>query len=260
MIDYALPPLVAVLAWWLGTGVAMWLGGLPRNTFRVTLGAATVLAVAALVCIGRNVESASVASAYAGFFCAVLVWGWHELTFLTGWLTGPRRQACSAPAHGPTRLREAVLTILWHEGAIVATLVLIAGLSWQAVNPVALATFTLLWVMRLSAKLNLFLGVRNLGEQFLPAPLTHLPSYFRRRAMNVLLPLVLVVGGVVAAALIVAAPSLPPGARTANLLLASLLVLALAEHLLMVLPWQGTALWRWAMRRHAAAGAAGGLR
>ncbi len=253
MIEYALPPLVAVLAWWLGTSVVMVLDGLPRDTFRFTLGIATLLAAAALVCISRSALQTSHAAAYAGFVCAVLVWGWHELTFLTGWLTGPRRSACSAPLHEPTRLREAVLAILWHELAILGMLGLIAAITWNAVNQVALATFTLLWVMRLSAKLNLFLGVRNLGEQFLPPHLTYLPSYFRRRAMNALLPLVLLAAGAVVVALIREAPSLQGGARTANLLLASMLVLALAEHLLMVLPWQGTALWRWALRRQAAA-------
>lgn len=250
-MDYALPPLVAVLAWWLGTGIVMLLDGLPRDTFRVTLGSATLLAVAALVCIARTAGQGTEGAAYAGFVCAVLVWGWHELTFLTGWLTGPRRAPCSAPGHGPTRLREAVQVILWHELALLATLALIATITWNGGNHVAVATFALLWAMRLSAKLNLFLGVRNLGEQFLPEHLAFLPSYFRRRAMNVLLPLVLLAGTAAVVALVAAAMELQGGARATRLLLASMLTLALFEHVLMVLPWQGTALWRWAMRRPA---------
>jgi len=248
-MDYLLPPLAAVLAWWLGTSVVMFLDGLPRATFRLTLAFATLLAAGALVCITRNADQLSNEAAYAGFVCAVVVWGWHELTFLTGWLTGPRRSGCSAPLHGPTRLREAVLAILWHELAIIAVLAFIAWLTWNAPNRIALATFALLWVMRLSAKLNLFLGVRNLGEQFLPPHLTYLPSYFRRRPMNALLPVVLAVSVAVVVALIHGATGLQGGPRTANLLLASLLLLAVGEHLLMVLPWQGTALWRWAMKR-----------
>lgn len=251
MIEYGLPPLVALLAWWLGTGIVMLLDGLPRDTFRLTLGIATLLAGAALVCITRSSTQAGEGAAYAGFVCAVLVWGWHELTFLTGWLTGPRRAPCSAPAHGPTRLREAVQVILWHELALLATLALIAALTWNGGNQVAVATFALLWAMRLSAKLNLFLGVRNLGEQFLPDHLAFLPSYFRRRALNALLPLVLVAGTAAVVALVAAAMALPGGERATRLLLASMLTLALFEHLLMVLPWQGTALWRWAMRRPA---------
>jgi putative photosynthetic complex assembly protein 2 len=248
-MDYLLPPLAAVLAWWFGTGVVMFLDGLPRATFRLTLAFATLLAAGALVCIARGAGHLSNEAAYAGFVCAVVVWGWHELTFLTGWLTGPRRGECSNPSHAPTRLREAVLAILWHELAIIGSLVFIAWLTWEAPNRIALATFALLWVMRLSAKFNLFLGVRNLGEQFLPPHLTYLPSYFQRRPMNALLPLVLVAATAVVVVLVHGAAGLQGGPRTANLLLASMLALAVAEHLLMVLPWQGTALWRWAKQR-----------
>ncbi|WP_163591818.1 DUF3623 family protein, partial [Klebsiella pneumoniae] len=45
-----------------------------------------------------------------------------------------------------------------------------------------------LWLMRLSAKLNVFLGVRNLNEQFLPEHLRYMHSYFRQRSSNALFP------------------------------------------------------------------------
>lgn len=256
MTDYALPPVVAVLVWWLGTGGVMLLDRLPRDSWRYTLGIATLVAGAALVCIARSAANTTLAGAYAGFVCAVVVWGWHELTFLAGWITGPRRVACSRPAHGPTRLREAVQAILWHELGLLASLALIAMITSGQPNPVALWTFGLLWLMRLSAKLNLFLGVRNWGEQFLPPQLAYLPSYFRRRSLNALLPLVLVAGSVALAGIVQAALNTQGGPRAALLLVASMGVLALAEHLLMVLPVQSTALWRWAMRRHAQAMAA----
>lgn len=256
MIEFALPPVVAVLVWWLGTGGVMLLDRLPRDTWRYTLGFATLVAAAALVCIARSAANTTLAGAYAGFVCAVVVWGWHELTFLAGWITGPRRVACSRPTHGPTRLRESVQAILWHELGLLASLALIALLTLGQPNPVALWTFGLLWLMRLSAKLNLFLGVRNWGEQFLPPQLAYLPSYFKRRSLNALLPLVLVAGSVALAGIVQAALNTQGGPRAALLLVASMGVLALAEHLLMVLPVQSTALWRWAMRRHAQAMAA----
>ena len=248
-VDYALPPLVAVLVWWLGTGIVMLLDGLPRTTFRLSLAASTLIAAGALVCIAHSAGDASAAGAYAGFTCAVLVWAWHELAFLTGWLTGPRQRSCSAPTHGPTRFREAVQTILWHELALIAMGLLIAALTWRGVNQVAALTFALLWIMRLSAKLNLFLGVRNHGEEFLPPHLGYLGSYFRHRRMNPLLPVSLIAGSGVAALLINAAlQTESAGLRTGSLLLASLLVLALVEHLMMVLPLSPAALWRWALR------------
>jgi putative photosynthetic complex assembly protein 2 len=256
MMDFVLPPVVAVLVWWLGTGGVMLLDRLPRDSWRYTLGTATTVVAAALVCIARSADNTTTAGAYAGFVCAVVAWGWHELTFLAGWITGPRRSGCSEPSHWPTRLRESVQAILWHEIGILLMLALIAALTWNRANPVALWTFGLLWTMRLSAKLNLFLGVRNWGEQFLPPQLAYLPSYFHRRSLNALLPVVLVVGTAVLAWLFHLAADSQGGQRAALLLVASMGVLAIAEHLLMVLPLQSTALWRWAMRRHAQAMAA----
>jgi putative photosynthetic complex assembly protein 2 len=256
VIDFALPPVVAVLVWWLGTGGVMLLDRLPRDSWRITLGVATLIAAAAMLCIVRSADNTTPAGAYAGFVCAVVVWGWHELTFLAGWITGPRRRACSQPTHWPTRLRESVQAILWHEIGLLAVLGVIASLTWNRPNPVALWTFGLLWAMRLSAKLNLFLGVRNWGEQFLPPHLAYLPSYFKRRSLNVLLPVVVVAGTAGLAWMVHVSVDSSDGARAALLLVASMGVLAIAEHLLMVLPLQSTALWRWAMRRHAEAMAA----
>lgn len=247
-MDFVLPPLFALFVWWFGTGVVMLLDGLPRTTFRWSLASSTAIAAAALLCISKSAHNTDVAGAYAAFTCAVLVWGWHELAFLTGWLTGPRKRECSAPAHGPTRFGEAVQTILWHELALVAMGMLIAALVWGGANPVALQTFLLLWIMRLSAKFNLFLGVRNRGEEFLPPHLLYLGSYFRRRSINALLPLSVVVGAAVAAAIVAAAIETQGATRAGLMLVASMLVLALVEHLLMVTPLQGTPLWRWALR------------
>jgi putative photosynthetic complex assembly protein 2 len=247
-MDYLLPPLFALFVWWFGTGVVMLLDALPRSASRLSLWISSVIALAALICISRTAHHTSVAGAYAGFGCAVLVWGWHELAFLSGWLTGPRRGPCSAPLHGPTRFNEAVQAILWHELAIIATCLAIAALTWGAPNQVATWTFGLLWVMRLSAKLNLFLGVRNRGEEFLPPHLVYIGSYFRHRPINPLLPTSLLAGAAFAALLIDALIDASGAQRVALLLVTSMLLLALLEHLLMVTPLPATALWRWALR------------
>jgi putative photosynthetic complex assembly protein 2 len=248
LLDFVLPPLVALLIWWLGTGIVVLLDSLPRDTFRWSLGISSLIAGGALVCIAQSAHNTTAAGAYAAFTCAVLVWGWHELAFLTGWLTGPRKRACSAPAHGPTRFNEAVQAILWHELAIIAMGLGIAALTWGGANQVATWTFALLWVMRLSAKLNLFLGVRNLGEEFLPPHLLYLGSYFRRRRMNALLPLSVLAAAGVTAALVAEALLAPGATRTGLLLVASLLALATLEHLMMVVPIPPSVLWRWALR------------
>jgi putative photosynthetic complex assembly protein 2 len=79
----------------------------------------------------------------------------------------------------------------------------------------------------------------------------YLGSYFRRRRINALLPLSLLAGGAVAVALIAAALDAGGAERVGLLLVSSMLVLALLEHLLMVTPLPPTALWRWALRHPA---------
>ncbi len=190
------------------------------------------------------------AGAYCAFTCALLVWGWHELSFLTGWVTGPRQRAADPGVRGWPRFVQAVAAILWHELAILASGALIAAITWDAANTVGMATFAVLWVMRISAKLNVFLGVRNLSIEFLPPHLAYLASFFRKRAMNLLFPLSISASTVVAAWMVLEALDAAPGGAFAagQLLVVTLLVLAILEHWLMVLPFNPTALWRWAMR------------
>ena len=253
MIDYALPALVALLVWWAGTGAVLLLVRLPRRSAAVTFTGASVLAVGALACIGHTAHDRSVEAAYGGFVCAMVLWGWHELAFLSGWVTGPRREDGTPGARGWRRLSEAVQVLLWHELALLLTLVALWAWIGGRANPVAAWTFTLLYAMRVSAKLNLYLGVRNLALDFLPERLGYLGSYFRRRRFNALMPWSLALGGVCVLWILGDVGLAQPGARAARLLLASTLALALVEHLMMILPLQPSLLWRWALKREAVA-------
>lgn len=241
----------AVFMWWFCTGIVLLLDNLPRTTFRWSLFLSSALGVTALFGLAHTAGQDSLAGAYCAFTCALLVWGWHELTFLTGWITGPRRTPLRAGTEGWPRFRAAVGAILWHELAILAVGAAIVAITWGQANQVGTLTFVLLWVMRVSAKFNLFLGVRNLSEEFLPAHLAYMGSYFRRRPMNALLPWS-VIGGIVWVTLLVIdvqAPGTSPAAVVGTTLVATLLVMAVVEHLLLVAPLPSTALWRWAMRR-----------
>lgn len=253
MTDYALPALAAVLLWWAGTGAVLLLDRLPRDTSGWTFVAASLFTLAALWCIGHTASDASVSAAYAGFTCAVVFWGWHELAFLSGWLTGPRQRAATPGSGSWRRLSEAIQVLLWHELALIASGVALWWWLAGSVNPVAAWTFTLLYAMRVSAKLNLYLGVRNLALDFLPPHLLYLGSYFRQRRFNALMPVSLLAGAAMVAWLLQGAAATEGGIRVAHVLLAVLLVLALVEHLMLVLPLQPSTLWRWALRREAMA-------
>lgn len=252
MTHYGLPLLFAVFIWWFSTGLVILLDNLPRTTFRWSLLLSSLVGVAALAGLSHTATQTTVTGAYCAFTCALLLWGWHELSFLTGWITGPRRGAATPRVRGTRRLVEAVAAILWHELAIAASAAVVVALTWRAPNQVGTWTFLVLWLMRVSAKLNVFLGVRNLSVELLPAHLGYLASYFRRRPMNLLFPYSVAAGTAAAViALREAALAVPGSAASIGaLLVGALIVLAVIEHWLLVLPVQATALWRWAMRRH----------
>jgi len=249
MTDHALPILYALFIWWFSTGLIVYLDGLPRRTFRLSMAAATLLLVLALWGGAASADDVSRAGAWCGFTVGLLAWGWIELSFLTGWVTGPWKQPCPADATGLRRARYALAAILWHELAIIVMAVLLAFVTLDRGNETAFWTFAILWAMRSSAKLNVFLGVRNLAEEFLPPHLKYLESFFTRRPMNLLFPLS-VTGGTVAAALLFLAASsadASPFVATSATLLGTLLALAVLEHWLLVLPLPATALWKWSL-------------
>jgi putative photosynthetic complex assembly protein 2 len=261
------PILYALFVWWFGTGLVLLLDGLPRRWLVPSLIGSTAVAGAALVTLALVADQTSVGAAYLAFTCGVLVWAWMELSFLTGALTGPRRQGCVPGCGGVKHFGHAVAAIAYHELAIAVGGAAVLFATWDEPNQVGLWTYVVLWVMRQSAKLNLHFGVRNLSEEFLPPRLRYMTSYFRRRPLNLLFPLSVTAATVVAVLLVAEIA----GTRTSAFdvagltLVTTLLVLAILEHWLLVLPLPTTALWRWSLRgaqatREDGDGPAGSLR
>ena len=254
MLEYGLPFAFTVLVWWASTGAILYLDGLPRSTFPRTMTAASVVASLAVWGLWYSSGQTTVAGAYCGFTCAILIWAWQEVAFLLGYVTGPRRGPCPEGATGWRRARYAFQTVSHHEIALVFLAVAVTSATWDRPNSTGLWTYLVLWTMRQSAKLNVFLGVRNLNADFLPAHLKYLQTYFVRAPMNALFPVS------VAAATLVAIPlwqaALAPGASAftvaSTTLVASLLTLAILEHALLVLPLPAERLWSWGMRSHEA--------
>jgi putative photosynthetic complex assembly protein 2 len=254
-MSFGLPATVTALLWWFATGSILVLIRRPAGTYRVSILCATVLLVLALTVMRLCGSTTTTASAYLGFACALLVWAWLEITFLTGYLTGPQRTVCAPRLSGRRRFVAAARTVIHNELAMLACGLGVVAVTWGAPNRVALLTYLILWGMRLSAKLNLFLGVPNLGESFLPAHLDYLKTYFRRRPMNALFPVSLAA----AAALTVAAARRYYSANgafgaTAWALVTSLLALGTLEHLFMVLPMASERLWNYFGVRSSAVG------
>ncbi len=166
-----------------------------------------------------------------------------------GVVTGPRRVGAAPGATLGERFRQGLAASIWHELSIVATAGLIVAATWGQPNQVGTWTFLLLWLMRTSAKLNVVLGVRNLGEEFLPPHLRYLLSFMARRPMNLLMPVSLTGGTAGAVVLAQAAGHAISPAQAAGLtFLATMLALAAVEHWFLVLPLPFSRLWAWALR------------
>lgn len=245
MLQHILPVIFAVFVWWFGTALVFLLDQLPRRSYRWSMAGASLVLVGAMYGAVSLAEDQSVSAAYLGFACGVLVWAWGEIGFLTGIITGPSRKHCPPGAEGWKRFIAALRTIIHHEIAILGIALVLIYLLWGAANQVALHTYIVLWVMRQSAKINIYLGARNLGESMLPPHLQHLTSYFRKRTMNALFPVSITGGTVAVVVLIQQGLGADAFTAVACTLLGALMALAVIEHWFLMLPLPLDGLWTW---------------
>ena len=250
MATYALPVLYTLLLWWASTGVILYLDGLDRRTFIWSMAGATVLLGVALWGAAATGAMSTASGAYLAFACGLTAWGWQLVSFYMGYLTGPRKTACESDLTGFRRFVEAVGTSLYHEVAICLTAFVLIALTRGLANQMAIWTFVVLWWMHQSAKLNVFFGVPNLGEELLPDHLRYLRSFMTRRPMNLLFPVSVTLSTIIAVLLVqkAAAQNATPFEAAAFTMLATLMVLAIAEHWFLVAPLSANALWQFAVK------------
>lgn len=247
MIDYLPHAIYALFLWWFSTGLVLYLNGLPTHTFRHSLVGATIVLVVAMFGLAWSSSRTTEFAAYVGFSSGLLVYAWLELTYYMGFVTGPRKISCDPGCAGWRHFGHALQANFYHEAATIAGAGIVVIMSWGAENQIGMWTYLLLWGMQLSAKLNVFLGVRNLSEEFLPAHMQHLKSFLRRKPMNLLFPFSVVIGTVLTVWLVQLMIAAEPGSVVAVgwTFLASMMALAVLEHWFLVLPFPATALWQW---------------
>lgn len=237
-----------VLVWWASTGLVLYLDGLPGSSYGPTFGAAAAVFAVAAVGVWGTRDGPGVLAAYCAFTCAVALWAFIEVSYLTNRITGPEKRPCPPDCRGLQRFGRALLTSLYHELLIVAVGVVLLFTLAGSVNKTALYTFLVLWLMRWSAKLNIFFGVRNLNEDWLPGHLKFLLSYMRQQPWNWFFPFSIVAASAVAVFICsTALQADAPGRAVAGALVVTLLTLAILEHWLLVLPIDATRLWAWGM-------------
>ncbi len=249
MTLHALPIVFTLLVWWCATGLVLLAVNRPPASYRRSLIVATVILAASVIGLSWASREATVPGAYVAFLCGVLIWGWLEMSYYTGVLTGPRPLPCPAGVSAWRRFGLALKASLYHELAIVAFAGGTIALTWGAPNQVGTWTFVTLWLMRWSAKLNIFLGVPHLNLQWFPDHLRYLESFIVRRPMNALFPFSILLSLMAAASVLstVVRSDATSTEIVSALLVGSLILLAVLEHGFLVLTLPDSALWNWAL-------------
>ena len=250
MPESLLAALIAIFLWWFTTGVILFVvTSLAQRRLSLVLVSIGMLA-SSLMLLQASSDDLSAGGAYLSFVAALGVWGAIEISFLGGIITGPNRKELPQELLGFGRFWAATRVVLWHELLILAVGFALFNLVASGANQTGLLTFMLLWLMRLSAKLNLYLGVRNTGERLLPAHLAYMSSYFSHRPMNLLFPFSITLGTILSAWLFhkAFAANAEEHQLIGFMLVATLSSLAVVEHWFLMLPLPLDALWRWGVR------------
>lgn len=245
---HVLPVLATIAVWFFATGLIAWAANARREGFPRSLVLAGVAGVAGLGAVLASLPMTGIEGSYLGFVGALAIWGWHELAFLTGGVTGPRREPAMPHAHGLLRFRQASAAVIHHEIVLAATALMLVALSWGHPNPLGAQVFALLFGLRLLSKMNLFVGVPNASTDMLPRHLAYMTSYFGPNRFTPLLAASIAGTVVMASWLGAFAAGAEPGASAVGAsLLFGIAALGALEHLFFALPLRDGALWGWAL-------------
>lgn len=233
-----------ILVWWTGTALVLVLQHRIHVSdspwFRAVLLSTSLLGVFALYLSAGSLQWFSVAVA---FVAAVTLWGCLELSYYLGLITGTHCQPCTPGLTEWQRFRQALSASIWHELLIVGVGIGLIMLLAARDNPAGLYTFLVLWLMRWSAKINLFFGVPHFSTDWFPQRLAYLDSYLRRAPLSYCYVVTMSLASVGLIALIIAATRSEGSLSLVYGLPATLLALAIVEHICMALPIADSRLW-----------------
>ena len=117
-------------------------------------------------------------------------------------------------------------------------------------NQVGLWTFAALWVLRQSAKINLFLGVPVTNDELMPDAVQFLKTFFARKPIGAFFPFSVTLATAVLVIMIqrIVEVAATPFDIVGLTLVSTLFALGVVEHWFMLLPLPAITLWGWGMR------------
>jgi putative photosynthetic complex assembly protein 2 len=247
-VDLVLPFAVVIGLWFVSTGLVAMLNHRLRQSFGRALIIAGVCAIGGLSMLVLTSQSTAVWAVYVSFVGGLLIWSWHEISFLTGAVAGSHRDPLPPGTTGWPRFSMATMALIHHEVAIAMTAGLLLSLSAVTANPTGAYTFGLLAIFRLSSKLNIYRGVPNMSDELLPAHLDYLKSYFGPKQLRPMLVLTTVtILGLAAYFVWSAVQATTPHETVQAGLLCCLCLLAALEHFFLAIPFRDSRLWQWAL-------------
>ncbi|WP_328598443.1 putative photosynthetic complex assembly protein PuhE [Pontixanthobacter aestiaquae] len=248
MTDLGLPFAVVVTLWFVSTGLVAMLNHRLRQSLARTLAISGVCAIGGLSLVVLTSNVMADWAIYASFVGGLLIWSWHEISFLTGAVAGSHRDPCPQGAKGWERFSAATTALIHHEIALAMTAGLLLSLAAFTGNATGAYTFALLLIFRLSSKLNIYWGVPNMSDELLPKHMAYLKSYFGpKRLRPILLLSIAAIGGLAIYFALAASAATISGLAIQNALLCCLCLLAALEHIFLAIPFRDSALWQWAL-------------
>ena len=251
MLDFLMPVLAAVFIWWFTTGLIMAVYRRSRSVMALFFLAATLVTVLAYGGIYATRDTNTITGVYVAATCGIIIWGWQVAGYYLGFVTGPMPiiPESSSPRTLRERFRLALRYSLHHEIITALSGVLIAVLTWSHSNRWGLWIYLTLWLMHTSAKLNVFLGVRNFHIEILPPRMHHLNHLLSSRTINALFPFSVVIASSMVLGLIYQgiAPGTDPAQTTGTFVIATMITLGILEHWMLVLPLPAI-IWGWGLR------------
>ena len=238
---------VAVLLWWLMTGLALLSVHQPRPMKPPIFLLATILACASIWSVESNAASHTTFATVSGFAMGLVIWAWLELSYLMGYITGPVKRPATPNMSWPQRFYNALGTTIYHEFLVVAVVGVVCILGAGLPNPTIQNTLAVLWLMRWSTKLNLFFGVRHFNSQWLPDNMRYITSYLRSGKNSWFIIFSTTIAAYCTYLLFFYGQiAVEPATALSLFLIAWLAVLAVLEHCFLMVPMGETVLWRWA--------------
>ena len=175
--------------WWAATGLTL---AMQRSSLTTvaSLAIATVLALGGAVLIVQTRNETTVQGARFAFLGSALVWWWCSTIFYAGIgiNIAPSGAAGIPPRSFPFAF-QAINATLRPDLVGVFALLLVGFAVWSRPNRVALLSLFTFWGTLQTAKLNVFMGVRNSGVDWLPEHLMPLSQFFGPSQNSLLLPI-----------------------------------------------------------------------